>query len=664
MQFKMTTCKITPQMAQEARQFDSAESFLRAGGLDISTLDNAAFGFTSDDIIEIWPSNIRIKWRDDLINVLYEIKHSGLPKKKWAEQISLETPVEISYEKSRFYLEDGHHRYTAAKILGKPLTAKIQVKDRPLDVLGKGMKYDDFIRCVWDKANELKETIMMQNKIVLTEQQILLLEDRKQFDAYIEKRKNQSKKVTDQDISNIESLSGSDGYLVLLAKLYFNEIDRGTSPDSVKNILKSVVNTIQQHPNVSKLLPKQLFQYNDYWELREDLRDSLTLISAKTFYKKLPAKLKDEAEFKNQYKKIANLYLQIKEKNIERVILKKSANFNSLDSFIDFIENVLDSAEDYEEIKSQFSNRHVKLVYENPETQVLLFAAIDEYGVDLLTENTVWCIRDGYDGYMGYRNQYSYDGTSTFCKLYDLLSEFSDYKYFGFFTYDGNMYNCYDAGDDEAIPECKEVLTQNNIDLNNIPEYTYYFYDEEEDPEEDPEEETPEEESFDFNSNKMSFLQLAYLMQSKYKVHFFRYASFSRFIETDITHGGKQFIALLKSSIKYDENYICSDSDFQENEDDYMKIFTGYFRGQTISTKQVINFFERYYDGFTFNYHHSGADLFGGVSTTIDKEPINNFMNQLMQLGLPINLNESKIRVIVSDSILVETKKQINTEKK
>ena len=97
-------------MAQEARQFDSAESFLRAGGLSISTLDNAAFGFTSDDIIEIWPSNIRIKWRDDLINVLYEIKHSGLSRKKWAEKVSLETPVEISYEKSRFYLEDGHHR--------------------------------------------------------------------------------------------------------------------------------------------------------------------------------------------------------------------------------------------------------------------------------------------------------------------------------------------------------------------------------------------------------------------------------------------------------------------------------------------------------------------------------------------------------------------------
>lgn len=178
------TCKVTPEMAQEARQYDSAESFLRAGGFDVDTLDKAAFGFINGQIIEISPSNLKIKWKDDYLNVLWEIKHSGLSPKQWAKKISLEEPIDISYEKSKFFIEDGHHRYTAAKILKKSLTAKIEIKDRPIDILGAGMKYDDFVRCAWNQSKIIKEQVNYDEKIQPYGLSVMDLLHNVEYDAY------------------------------------------------------------------------------------------------------------------------------------------------------------------------------------------------------------------------------------------------------------------------------------------------------------------------------------------------------------------------------------------------------------------------------------------------------------------------------------------------
>jgi len=653
------TCKVTPEMAQEARQYDSAESFLRAGGFDVDTLDKAAFGFINGQIIEISPSNLKIKWKDDYLNVLWEIKHSGLSPKQWAKKISLEEPIDISYEKSKFFIEDGHHRYTAAKILKKSLTAKIEIKDRPIDILGAGMKYDDFVRCAWSQS-KINEDQMNNSKIILTEQQILLFEDRKQFEALIQKRKSASKPTTDEDISNIEDVSGSDAYLVLAAKIYFNEIDSGFSPQTAKNALKIIFDMLRQHPQVSKMLPKQLFQYNTYSELRQDLKDTLTKIAAKVFYKKLPTKLKDEGEFEKYYVDIANIHLKLVEKNLEKLVLKKSAK---LDRLLDFAEKLLSSGDDYVEIKNQYSSRYVDLVYENEEDQILLFAAKDEYGVDLLTENSAWCIREDYGvGYMDYRIDYSNNGSRTFCKLHNLLADQNDYLYFGFFVNRGTIANCYDANDDEASSALSNIIEEFDIDLSKIPNYTYYFEPEYE--EEEPEEEEPEEELEDEEDYMLDFHHLAFLLQRRYNIHYYRDAAYFDGYHTpqDISSLGAKFVKFLQSNVKYVDDKLCSDGFFEIYIDDYARIIKQYFPAQTISTKQIIKFFEDYYGGFKFNYHYTGQDLFGDNSTIMDKEPINKFINGLIELELPINLNENK-NVVGGFTLLENTSEPITLSK-
>ena len=37
----------------------------------------------------------------------------------WAKGVDLTEPIDVSFEKNSFYIEDGHHRYYAAKILNK-----------------------------------------------------------------------------------------------------------------------------------------------------------------------------------------------------------------------------------------------------------------------------------------------------------------------------------------------------------------------------------------------------------------------------------------------------------------------------------------------------------------------------------------------------------------
>jgi hypothetical protein len=75
------------------------------------------FWFFRKDITELHPSKIAIKWRDDLENVIWEVK-SGLTPKN-GEKINLSEPIDISYESNgyglKFYLEDGHHRYLQLK---------------------------------------------------------------------------------------------------------------------------------------------------------------------------------------------------------------------------------------------------------------------------------------------------------------------------------------------------------------------------------------------------------------------------------------------------------------------------------------------------------------------------------------------------------------------
>lgn len=151
----------------ELSKFKTDEELLRNGGISIETLDRLAHGFSEEDIKTINPNDLKIKWIDDLENVKYEIKQSGLTPKQWASKIKLTEPIDVSYWEDNkymrgFYIEDGHHRYMAAKILNKPLNINLEIKVNPIKTIAPNMGYDELHRYIFNlyKTNNIiKESI-------------------------------------------------------------------------------------------------------------------------------------------------------------------------------------------------------------------------------------------------------------------------------------------------------------------------------------------------------------------------------------------------------------------------------------------------------------------------------------------------------------------------
>jgi hypothetical protein len=98
---------------------------------DIDELNREAFGFTESDIKTVKPSELQIKWTDDLDQVDYEIKNSGKSPEEWARGIDTSSPIDIILEDGAFKIDDGHHRYMAAKILDKDIPTNLEIKDQP-----------------------------------------------------------------------------------------------------------------------------------------------------------------------------------------------------------------------------------------------------------------------------------------------------------------------------------------------------------------------------------------------------------------------------------------------------------------------------------------------------------------------------------------------------
>ncbi len=141
-------------LRDEISQYESSEQLLRSGGLSIETLDRLAHGFSQEDITQLMPEQLKIRWKDDLDNVKWEIEKSGLTPKKWASKINLIEPIDVSYmdykNKRGFYIEDGHHRYMAAKILKKPLNVNLEIEVNPIKTIAPDMGYDEFHRHIFD----------------------------------------------------------------------------------------------------------------------------------------------------------------------------------------------------------------------------------------------------------------------------------------------------------------------------------------------------------------------------------------------------------------------------------------------------------------------------------------------------------------------------------
>ena len=160
-------------LKKELSRFQTGEQLLRAGGISIETLDRLAHGFSEEDIKILNPNQLKIKWKDDLDNVKYEIEQSGLTPKKWASKVNLSEPIDVSYwgddkHKLGFYIEDGHHRFVAAKLLDKPLNVNLQIKTNPIIAMAPWLDYDEFHRYIFNlyKTNNLHENPKPTIKVI------------------------------------------------------------------------------------------------------------------------------------------------------------------------------------------------------------------------------------------------------------------------------------------------------------------------------------------------------------------------------------------------------------------------------------------------------------------------------------------------------------------
>lgn len=98
--------------------------------MDVDELDVLAYGCKGGDVRSFKPSELKIKWKDDLGNPQYKFEQGGMA---WARSVTFDEPVEVSVDDHGvFSLEDGHHRWFAATKLGIELEAVIEVKGNPV----------------------------------------------------------------------------------------------------------------------------------------------------------------------------------------------------------------------------------------------------------------------------------------------------------------------------------------------------------------------------------------------------------------------------------------------------------------------------------------------------------------------------------------------------
>ena len=187
--------EFTKDIIRYVSKFNSADEFLRSGGLSIEMLDKLAFGFNEEDIKTLPASILKIKWKDDWKNVLWEVEKSGLTKKQWSLKINLSEPIDVSYEKDKFYVEDGHHRTFAAKVLKKDLNVNLQINEKPIQKLG----YKDYDKCMKDIFNQIKSMNTLNESSLVKK---ILIEAITQLPNSVKKIKNK-KGLYDIDVNSI-----------------------------------------------------------------------------------------------------------------------------------------------------------------------------------------------------------------------------------------------------------------------------------------------------------------------------------------------------------------------------------------------------------------------------------------------------------------------------
>jgi len=102
--------------------------------LPIEVLDKEAFGFESGEAIMLPLDAIHIRYPGDLESAKADVRTR---KDALAiRRVHGRLPVKVALRGGLFELEDGHHRYVAARMLGdKKIWAEVDIKDNPISVL-------------------------------------------------------------------------------------------------------------------------------------------------------------------------------------------------------------------------------------------------------------------------------------------------------------------------------------------------------------------------------------------------------------------------------------------------------------------------------------------------------------------------------------------------
>ena len=176
-------------LKKEAEKYNNGEELLKDGGFSIEALDRTAFGFANEDIKELDPEDLNIQWNGDYENVLLEVKDSGLSDEEWSKKVSLSTPIEVVYKDGKFYIDDGHHRYFAAKTLGKKLKVNLRIEEKPIPkIVGtKNYNYDEFHRSFFALVKNADIRDVTSLKRYLKNKPFHIYDHAHEFDSYSNK---------------------------------------------------------------------------------------------------------------------------------------------------------------------------------------------------------------------------------------------------------------------------------------------------------------------------------------------------------------------------------------------------------------------------------------------------------------------------------------------
>lgn len=98
--------------------------------MDMDDLDELAFGCRSGQVLTLRHEQLVVIYPGDLDNPIYRYKQEGMD---WARSVDLSDPIEVSVnDKGQFCIEDGHHRWFAARLRGESLSAHIEIKGNPV----------------------------------------------------------------------------------------------------------------------------------------------------------------------------------------------------------------------------------------------------------------------------------------------------------------------------------------------------------------------------------------------------------------------------------------------------------------------------------------------------------------------------------------------------